>query len=131
MILKEVRENRKLVWSRFASSHYDFGTAREKLANNARCFVLVEEGRVIGFAAIRSSFGHPGVWCSHKIVAVPPSRFADVCETVAKFVLASGLKYHCMTPVELAKYREGDSRWRKISQNEALSSWEYLCNSQG
>src|ERR1039458_7777227 len=126
VVLKEVRENRKEVWDKFAPLHYDCGTEREGLANGARCFVAVEDGKVVGFAAVMNHFGHPGVWRSHKIVAVPPFRFADVCEAAARFVTGSGHRYHCITPVALAAYREGSPMWRKISDNGVLSSWEFL-----
>jgi hypothetical protein len=122
------------VWEKFAPHHYDFGTTREKLANNSRRYIAVENNVVIGFVAIRVHFGKQTgtrqCWRSHKIAVLPEcaARWADVSDAIAQFVVDSGYEYRCTTPIPFAKYREGNPRWQKVSESveRNLSSWLYI-----
>lgn len=123
-------------WEKFAPHHYDFGTEREKLANNSRRYLAVENGQVIGFVAIHVHYGkqtgNRQCWRSHKIATLPEhsARWADVSDAIAEVVDASGREYRCTTPVAYAQYRENNPKWRKtgvkMSQGVELSSWLYL-----
>ena len=123
------------IWEKkFAPHHYDFGTAREKLANNSRRYLAVEDETPIGFVAIRVHYGKQTgsrqCWYSHKIAVLPEhqSRWADVSDAIAEVVDASGKEYRCITPVAYAQYRENNPRWKKVNDNteRGLSSWLWI-----
>lgn len=115
------------LWVKFAPYHYDYGTRREKLANNSRRYLAVENGAVIGFAAIVHSYGHEG-WRSHKVATLPHEahRWSHVADALAQFVTGCGHEYYCSTPTAFAAYREGKPEWRKVSAWGELSSWQYI-----
>lgn len=125
------------IWEKFAPYHYDYKTSREKLANNSRRYLAVEDGVVLGFAAIHCHFGRtnkgaPPCWRSHKIVTLPQyvDRWGDVSDAMGRLVAQSGLEYRCKTPIAFATYRENNPRWRKIAEKgprgAELSSWLFL-----
>lgn len=121
-------------WPHFEKYHYDFGTSREKLANNSRRYLAVEDGKAIGFVAIKVHYGKQTgerqCWYSHKIAVLPEyqSRWADVSDAIAEVVDASGKEYRCITLFSFASYRENDPRWKKVNDDTErnLSSWLYL-----
>jgi len=114
------------IWAQFSPHHYDYGTTRARLANSSRRYLAVEEGAVLGFVAIIHGFGHE-CWRSHKVATLPEQahRWSDIADAIAAFVTACGHRYYCMTPIAFALYREGNPAWRKVSEQNGMSSWEW------
>lgn len=119
LAIYEGREARAL-WPVFRSHHY----LSEKLLPNARCFVAVWDGTLVGFAATIAmpNGAVKNAWREHRTVILPDYQGLGLgvrlSDYVARVHVREGKRYFSRTAhPRMGEYRNASPLWRATSKN--------------